>query len=62
MLWSFSQGYERLLLVASKEFSRRREFGKVRIGGWPNRQELFVSLFGGFGIALKLLSAGKPKY
>jgi hypothetical protein len=33
----FGKGFERLLIMAPKEFSRLREFRTVRIGGSPNR-------------------------
>ena len=57
----FPKEREHLLMMAPKEFSRRRKFRTVRIGGFPNRQEFFVSLLGCFGVTLKWRSTSEPK-
>ena len=59
--FSENRGLHHRLLVRAKEFSCLREFRTVRIGSFPTPQERVVSLFGRFGVPLKLSSACEPK-
>src|SRR5262249_11221764 len=61
LFYSVAIPREHSLMMASKEFSCFREFRTVRIGGLPNRQEFFISLFRCFAVTLNFRSTSKPE-